>query len=86
MINRLHKRLGAPPRLGTLITVGVCLTVGLTVLIQLTLVHHLTIGFAAKDAELRLQQLSWQMRDSLNRAVARGIGDVRMLSELPEVR
>jgi diguanylate cyclase (GGDEF)-like protein len=86
MINRLHRRFGAPPRLGTLITVGVCLTVGLTVLIQLTLVHHLTIGFAAKDAELRLQQLSWQMRDSLNRAVARGIGDVRMLSELPEVR
>jgi diguanylate cyclase (GGDEF)-like protein len=86
MMTRLQTRLGAPFRLGTLITVGVFLTVGLTVLIQVTLVHHLTMGFAVKDAELRLQQLSWQMRDSLNRAVAKGIGDVRLLSELPEVR
>lgn len=86
LLNRLQTRLGAPFRLGTLITVGVCLTVGLTVLMQVTLVHHLTMGFAVKDAELRLQQLSWQMRDSLNRAVAKGIGDVRLLSELPEVR
>jgi diguanylate cyclase (GGDEF)-like protein len=86
MINRLLKRLGTPFRLGTLITVGVCLTVGLTVLIQIALVHHLTMGYAAKDAELRLQQLSWQMRDSLNRVVAKGIGDVRLLTELPEVR
>jgi diguanylate cyclase (GGDEF)-like protein len=86
MITRLPKRFGAPFRLGTLITVGVCLTVGLTVLIQVALVHHLTMGYAAKDAELRLQQLSWQMRDSLNRVVAKGIGDVRLLTELPEVR
>lgn len=86
MKNRLHQRLSAPFRLGTLITIGVCLTVTLTVLIQIALVHHLTIGYAAKDAELRLQQLSWQMRDSLNRVVAKGIGDVRLLTELPEVR
>jgi diguanylate cyclase (GGDEF)-like protein len=69
-----------------LITIGVCLTVALTVLIQIALVHHLTMGYAAKDAGLRLQQLSWQMRDSLNRVVAKGIGDVRLLSELPQVR
>jgi diguanylate cyclase (GGDEF)-like protein len=86
LMTRLQKILNPPFRLGTLITVGVCLTVGLTVLIQVTLVHHLTMGFASKDAELRLQQLSWQMRDSLNRAVAKGIGDVRLLAELPEVR
>jgi len=85
-LDRLRKHLGGPFRLGTLITVGVCLTVGITILIQVALVHHLTMGFAAKDAELRLQQLSWQMRDSLNRVVARGISDVRLLSELPEVR
>ena len=86
MINRLLQRLRAPFRLGTLITVGVCLTVGLTVLMQVALVHHLTMGYATRDAELRLQQLSWQMRDSLNRVVAKGIGDVRLLTELPEVR
>jgi len=56
-------RFGAPFRLGTLMTLGVCLTVGMTVLIQMGLVHHLTMGFASKDVELRLQQLSWQMRD-----------------------
>lgn len=62
------------------------MTVGLTVLIQIALVHHLTMGFARKDAQLRLQQQSWQMRDSLNRVVAKGIGDVRLLTALPEVR
>ncbi|WP_332877624.1 sensor domain-containing diguanylate cyclase [Massilia sp. S19_KUP03_FR1] len=86
MFNRLQQRLKSPFRLGTLITIGVCLTVGLTVLIQVALVHSLTMGYAGKDAELRLQQLSWQMRDSLNRVVAKGIGDVRLLAELPEVR
>ena len=86
IIKHLHRRLGAPFRLATLITLGVCLTVGLTVLIQIALVHRLTMGFARKDAELRLQQLSWQMRDSLNRVVAKGIGDVRLLTALPEVR
>lgn len=86
MMISLHSRLTAPFRLGTLITIGVCLTVALTVLIQLGLVHHLTMGYATKDAELRLQQLSWQMRDSLNRVVAKGIGDVRLLTQLPEVR
>jgi diguanylate cyclase (GGDEF)-like protein len=79
-------RFGAPFRLGTLMTFGVCLTVGMTVLIQMGLVHHLTMGFASKDVELRLQQLSWQMRDSLNRVVEKGIGDVRVLTALPEVR
>jgi diguanylate cyclase (GGDEF)-like protein len=86
MFNRLQQRLKSPFRLGTLITFGVCLTVGLTVLIQVALVHHLTMGYAGKDAQLRLQQLSWQLRDSLNRVVAKGIGDVRLLTELPEVR
>lgn len=86
MIDRLRPRPGKPFRLGTLITLGVCLTVFLTVLIQISLVHRLTMEFAAKDAQLRLQQLSWQMRDSLNRVVAKGVGDVRLLAELPEVR
>jgi diguanylate cyclase (GGDEF)-like protein len=86
MMTRPPQRTKTPFRLGTLITLGVCLTVALTVFIQIGLVHHLTIAYAAKDAELRLQQLSWQMRDSLNRVVAKGVGDVRLLTELPEVR
>ena len=86
MMISLHPRLTRPFRLGTLITIGVCLTVALTVLMQVGLVHHLTMGYATRDAELRLQQLSWQMRDALNRVVAKGIGDVRLLTQLPEVR
>lgn len=86
MLKKPHLRLGAPFRLGTLLTLGVCLTVGMTVLIQIGLVHHLTMGFASKDVELRLQQLSWQMRDSLDRVVAKGIGDVRVLTALPQLR
>jgi diguanylate cyclase (GGDEF)-like protein len=73
-------------RLTTLITLGVCATVALTVLLQLSLVDHFGKEYAGKEAGLRLQQLSWQMRDSLNRVVYKAVGEVRLLSELPQVR
>ena len=34
---------------------------------------------------MRLQQLSWQMRDSLNRVTGNAVANVRLLSELPQV-
>jgi diguanylate cyclase (GGDEF)-like protein/PAS domain S-box-containing protein len=74
------------PRLTTLVTVGVSATVLLTVLALLILVDHFAIGYARREAEQRLQQLSWQMRDSLNGVVRKAIGDVTLLSELPRVR
>ena len=73
-------------RLSTLMTLAVCTTVALTVALQLTLVNHFAVRHAGMEAELRLQQLSWQMRDSLNRIVEQAAGDARLLAALPAVR
>lgn len=62
------------PRLGSFVTLGVCAAVGLTMLAMLALVNHFAIPYATKEAELRLQQLSWRMRDSLNHAVSKAGG------------
>ena len=74
------------PRLTSLITVGVGATVLLTVLSLLVLVDHFAFNYAGREAEQRLQQLAWQMRDSLNGAVQKAGGDVLLLSELPQIR
>jgi len=75
-----------PPRLTTLVTVGVSATVLLTVLALLILVDHFALNYVEREAGQRLQQLSWQMRDALNRGVQKAGGDVRLLSELPQLR
>ena len=75
-----------PPRLSSFVTAGVCATVGLTMLAMLALVNHFAANYASNEAELRLQQLSWQMRDSLNRVIHKAGGDVRLVSELAQVR
>lgn len=74
------------PRLITLMTVGVSATVLLTVLSLLILVDHFAIDYAEREAGQRLQQLSWQVRDSLNRVVNKATGDVQLLTDLPQVR
>ncbi|WP_429206331.1 diguanylate cyclase domain-containing protein [Massilia sp. UYP11] len=63
-----------------------CITVALTVALQLAVVNHFAVRQANAEAELRLQQLSWQMRDALNRVVEQAVGDARMLAALPSVR
>jgi diguanylate cyclase (GGDEF)-like protein len=73
-------------RLSSLMTLAVCATVALTVALQLALVNHFAVRQAREEAQLRLQQLSWQMRDSLNRVIEQAIGDTRLLAELPQVR
>lgn len=73
-------------RLSTLMTLAVCVTVALTVALQLTVVNHFAVRQANAEAELRLQQLSWQMRDALNRVVEQAVGDARLLAALPSVR
>jgi diguanylate cyclase (GGDEF)-like protein/PAS domain S-box-containing protein len=74
------------PRLTTLVTVGVSATVLLTVLALLILVDHFALNYAERVAGERLQQLSWQMRDALNRGIQKASGDVRLMSELPQLR
>ena len=73
-------------RLSTLMTLAVCATVALTVALQLALVNHFAVRQSSEEAELRLQQLSWQMRDSLNRVIEQATGDAKLLTELPQVR
>lgn len=73
-------------RLSSLITLAVCAAVMLTVALQLAVVNHFAVRQAGAEAELRLQQLSWQMRDALNRVVERATGDARVLAALPQVR
>lgn len=76
----------AKMRLSSVMTLAVCATVALTVALQLVLVNHFAVRQAREEAQLRLQQLSWQMRDSLNRVIERTTGDTRLLAELPQVR
>ncbi len=73
-------------RLSTLMTLAVCVTVALTVALQLAVVNHFAVRQANAEAELRLQQLSWQMRDALDRVVEQAVGDARLLAALPSVR
>ncbi|MCC2956420.1 sensor domain-containing diguanylate cyclase [Massilia sp. IC2-477] len=73
-------------RLSSLMTLAVCATVALTVALQLALVNHFAVRQAGDEAQLRLQQLSWQMRDSLNRVIEQATGDTRLLAELPQLR
>lgn len=80
---------GKPTRLlslATLIVSFTCLIVAITVLLQLTLVDHFAIRHATVEAELRLEQLSWQMRDSLDRTLEQTVRDVHLLTALPAVR
>jgi diguanylate cyclase (GGDEF)-like protein len=63
-----------------------CITVAITAFLQLSLVDHFAINHAIEEAELRLEQLSWQMRDSLDRTLDQAVRDVTLLSTLSDVR
>jgi hypothetical protein len=63
-----------------------CLTVAITVVLQLLLVDHYAIEHASEQARLRMHQLSWQMRDSLDRTLEQAVRDVYLLSALPQLR
>lgn len=73
------------PRLTTLITAGLVAAVIVSVLTVLGLVQHYSQQSAERDARQRLQQLSWQMRDTLNRVVQSAISDIKLVRELPQI-
>lgn len=75
-----------PLRLATITMLTVSIAVTLTVLLHLALVSHFAQQQARTEAQLRLQQLSWQLRDALNRVTGNAIVTVKLLSELPQVR
>jgi GGDEF domain-containing protein len=66
-------------RLAALMVSFSCLTAAITILPQLLLVDHYAIEHASDQARLRLQQLSWQMRDSLDRTLDQEVRDVYQL-------
>jgi diguanylate cyclase (GGDEF)-like protein len=66
-------------RLAALMVSFSCLTAAITILLQLLLVDHYAIEHASDQARLRLQQLSWQMRDSLDRTLDQEVRDVYQL-------
>jgi diguanylate cyclase (GGDEF)-like protein len=75
-----------PFRLAALMVSFACLTVAITAFLQLSLVDHLAIRHASEEAALRLEQLSWQMRDSLDRTLDQTVHDVSFLSTSSDIR
>lgn len=73
-------------RLAALMVSFAGVTVAITSFLMLTLVDHFAIQHASEEARLRLEQLSWQMRDSLDRTLEQAVRDVRLLSSLPAIR
>ncbi|MFC7289544.1 diguanylate cyclase domain-containing protein [Herminiimonas glaciei] len=73
-------------RLATLVTIGVCATVIVTMLTLLVLIDHFAATYAKQQAQERLQQLSWQMRDSLDRGMGRMIDHAQVIADLVPVR
>lgn len=82
MKNRKEERL----RLATLVTAGVCATVAVTMFALFMLVDHFAANYAREQANERLQQLSWQMRDSLDLGMQQAVNHVRTIADLPVVR
>jgi diguanylate cyclase (GGDEF)-like protein len=74
-----------PFRLATLMVSYASLTVVVTMMLLLLLVDHFAIRHATQEAQLRLEQLSWQMRDSLDHTLDQAVRDVRLLSALPTI-
>ena len=75
-----------PLRLAALMVSFACATVAITAILQLSLVDHFAIQHASQEAGLRLEQLSWQMRDSLDRTMEQAVRDAHLLSTLPSIR
>lgn len=73
-------------RLATLVTIGVCATVLITMLALLMLVGHFAKSYARDQAKERLQRLSLQMSESMNRSMVRVTEQVRFVSQLEDVR
>jgi diguanylate cyclase (GGDEF)-like protein/PAS domain S-box-containing protein len=73
-------------RLVTIVTIGVFGTVLVTMLTLLLIVHHFAKSYATEQAQQRLQQLSWQMRDALNHGILEVVENARFVSQLRQVR
>jgi hypothetical protein len=69
-----------------MITLSISATVLVTVLALTGVLDHFARNYAQRQSAVRLQQIAWQMRDSLDRRMRAAVGDVSFLAQLPEVR
>jgi hypothetical protein len=73
-------------RLSWRITLGVAAIVMMTTLILLAVADQFARNYARHEAEVRLQQLAWQMRDALDHTMKQRIDDIKDLSQRGLVR
>jgi diguanylate cyclase (GGDEF)-like protein/PAS domain S-box-containing protein len=69
-----------------MITLSISATVLVTVLALTGIIDHFARNYAQRQSAVRLQQIAWQMRDSLDRRTQTAVRDVGLLSQLDEVR
>lgn len=72
--------------LSSWITFGVMLSVLITTASVLVLVDQFTRNYARHEAQARLNQLAWQMRDALDSSMAERYIDIKILAQRPSVR
>jgi hypothetical protein len=73
-------------RLAWWITIGVATIVMVTTLLLLVVVDQFARNYARHEAEVRLKQLAWQMRDALDHTMKQRIVDIKDLSQRGVVR
>ena len=73
-------------RLSWWIAIGVAAIILITSLLLLLVVDRFARNYAHREAEVRLNQLAWQMRDSLDQSMKERIVDIQDLSRSGPVR
>ncbi|HEY4317423.1 MAG TPA: cache domain-containing protein [Herbaspirillum sp.] len=73
-------------RLSWWIAIGIAATVVITTLLLLLVVDQFARHYAHREAEVRLKQLAWQMRESLDQSMKERIVDIQDLSRSGPVR
>ncbi|HTH94575.1 MAG TPA: diguanylate cyclase [Rhodocyclaceae bacterium] len=73
-------------RMSSWIRLGAITAVLLTTLILLGVIDHFAQRYARKEAAERLEQMAWEMRESLDRGIRERFVDISMLSTLPIIR
>ena len=72
-------------KLGNWVTIAIVSAVLLTTLALFALIDSFAHAYARKEAEERLKQLAWQMRDTLDRGLAERIVDMSVLAGLEQI-
>lgn len=71
--------------LGNWVTLAIVSAVLLTTLTLLAVLDSFAQSYARKETEIRLQQLAWQMRDTLNRGLAERQVDMQVIAGLHQI-